>query len=190
MYFCALLVGRTRIRRKNDPVALQAEEWEQVAPKGSAPFEGVSKPLDVDDVVAGIRDEAGHAFRPERSCHAGRKAAPIVAGQNGALNPESVEEIDQITAERSLLPAAHRRWEKKARRTEAAQVGNDHACARCRQTWRDLVIGVDVVRETMREDDGQPLAGPSSRRAISKTLVRTVFRFDILSPNQSRESAR
>src|ERR1700722_19963329 len=71
-------------------------------------FEGVAKPRDVDDVVAGIRDEAGHAFRPERRGDAGRQAAPIVAGQNGALNAESVEEIDQVSAKGGLLPAAHR----------------------------------------------------------------------------------
>ena len=66
--------------------------------------EGVLKSLHVDDVVAGIRDEAGHAFRPERRGDAGRKAAPVVAGQNGALNAERIEEIDQVTAE--ARPAA------------------------------------------------------------------------------------
>ena len=72
-------------------------------------FEGMSQPLDIDDVVAGVRDEAGYAFRPERRGDAGRQAAPIVAGENGALNAERIEEIDQVTAKRGLLPAAHRR---------------------------------------------------------------------------------
>jgi hypothetical protein len=80
--------------------------------------EGVSKARDVDDVVAGIRKEARHAFRPERRGDAGRKAAPIVAGQNGALNAESVEEIDQVSAKRSLLSAAHRGFGQKARGAE------------------------------------------------------------------------
>jgi hypothetical protein len=78
-------------------------------------FEGVSKPRDVDDVVAGVRDEVGHALRPERRGDAGGKAAPIVTGQNGALNAESVEEIDQVAAKRSLLSAPQRIFGQKAR---------------------------------------------------------------------------
>jgi len=56
----------------------------------------VSEPFHVDDVIAGIGDEAGHALRPQRGGDAGRQAAPIVAGQNGAANAETIEEINKV----------------------------------------------------------------------------------------------
>jgi hypothetical protein len=57
---------------------------------------GVSKAFQVDDIVASLRDEGGHAFRPQSRCNEGRQATPIVAGQNGALNAESIKEIDKV----------------------------------------------------------------------------------------------
>ncbi len=65
------------------------------------------KSLDVDDVVAGVRDKAGHAFWPESGGDTGGEAAPVVAGQDGALNAKDVNEIDQVFAKRSLLPGTH-----------------------------------------------------------------------------------
>ena len=70
-------------------------------------FEGVSKSPNVDDVVAGVRDKAGHAFWPQSGGDTRREAAPIVAGQDGVLNAKSVKEIDQVLAKRSLLPSTH-----------------------------------------------------------------------------------
>ena len=65
------------------------------------------KSLHVDDVVAGVRDKAGYALWPQSAGDAGGESAPIVAGQNGALNAKSVKEIDQALAKRSLLPSTH-----------------------------------------------------------------------------------
>ena len=77
------------------------------------------------------------------------------------MNAESVEEIDEVAAQRSLLPAAHRISGQKARGAEAAQIGRDHSRARFRQLRRDLIIGMDVIREAMRQHDR-----PSRGRAL------------------------
>ena len=69
------------------------------------------------------------------------------------MNAKSVEEIDQVSAKGGLLPAAHRISGQKARGTKAAPIGRDHARARFRQLWSHLIIGMDVIRKAMRQDD-------------------------------------
>ena len=80
----------------------------------------MSKPLHVDDVIASISASAGPALRPPSGSDPGRHATPIVAGQYGALNAESIKEIHSVMTKRSLLPTAHCIVGQKARGTEAA----------------------------------------------------------------------
>src|ERR1700677_2037257 len=91
---------------------------------------GVSKLFHVDDIIASIGDEAGHAFRPQSGCDAGRQATPVVAGQNSAVNAETIKKIDKVMTKRGLLPAAHRSCGQKAGGTKAAQIGYDDARSR------------------------------------------------------------
>ena len=64
----------------------------------------MSLPDNVDDVVAGVRHEAGNALGPQGGRDARGEPAPVETGDDRRLDPQSVEQPDEVPAEGRLLP--------------------------------------------------------------------------------------
>src|SRR6516225_12015259 len=92
------------------------------------------------------RDETLAALRPQRRDDVGRARAPIKPGQDCSLDPERVQEREDIDGDHRLLAIAQGVTGKKARRAIAAQIGHDHPVAGRRQQRGNLYIAVNVVR--------------------------------------------
>ena len=60
---------------------------------------------------------------------------------------------DRVERERRLLAVADRLVGEEARRSEAAEVGDDHPVARRRQQRNDVGEAVDVVRPAVQQED-------------------------------------
>ncbi len=128
-----------------------------------ARVERVPLPFDVDDVVAGHRHQPGQALRPQRGRDAGGQAAPVVSGDDRRVEPQGVDQRDQVGSEGGLLSAAEGAGGTEPGGAEAPQVRADHPGAVRGQDRDDLVVGVDVVGEAVRQDDR-----PAVRRAVLK----------------------
>src|SRR6185312_3511326 len=99
------------------------------------------------------RDERVDALRPQCRDDAGGSAAPIVAGERGALEAERIHEGEEIVPERRLLAGARRRAVEEARRPVAAQIRSEDAASRRRERRRDAVPGTRIVGKAVQQDD-------------------------------------
>src|SRR4051794_1148640 len=70
---------------------------------------GLCRSGDVLDVVAGNGYQTVDALGPKCGDDAGRPAAPVIAGEDGALHPESVHQREEVGPKRCLLSATRRR---------------------------------------------------------------------------------
>src|SRR5439155_1579503 len=75
---------------------------------------------------AADRDERGDALGPQCRDDAGGAAAPIIAGECRAFDPERVEKIQEVMAECGLLAGSRRLWVEKPGRPAATQIGHEH----------------------------------------------------------------
>ena len=105
------------------------------------------------DQIAADGNDRLAAFRPE-CCHDVRRArAPVKAGDGSCLDLERIHQSDDVEGDGRLLGVPERVSGKKARRTVAAQIGNDYPVA-CRSQQRsDVDKTVNVVRPAMEKND-------------------------------------
>ena len=87
--------------------------------------------------------------------------APIIPAENRALDLERVHEVKKVNSEGRLLARARRLDLEEPRRPVAAQIGDDHPRPSLRKDWRGLIIGMNVVGETVAEN-----ARPAGRGSI------------------------
>src|SRR5262249_19176332 len=85
------------------------------------------------DQVAADGDESPAALRPQGRDDVGGSSAPVETGEDGALDLESVHEIDGVDGERRWLTVPHGVVRAEARRPVTAQVRDDHPVAPRRQ---------------------------------------------------------
>ena len=88
------------------------------------------------------------------------RAPPVEPGDDGRFDPESIHQGDRVEGERRLLAVADRLSRKEARRSEAAEVGDDHPVAGRRQERNSVDVAVDVVRPAVEQDDRRPVDRP------------------------------
>ena len=113
---------------------------------------GLHRMRDALDIVRIAGDERDGPLGQESGDNASGPPAPIIPAENRALDPERVHEVEKVDAKRRLLARAGRCGAEEPRRSETAQIGNDHPRAGLREDWRGLIIGVHVVRETVAEN--------------------------------------
>ena len=113
---------------------------------------------DVLDQIAVDRDQPGASLRPERGDHAGGPTTPVVPCEHGVLEPQRVQQVDHVDAERALLAGARRRGFEEVGGAVAAQVGHDHPSAADGEQRRHLGVAVDGVREAVQEQHWSAVA--------------------------------
>jgi len=111
------------------------------------------------DVVAATGYQAADAFGPQRSDDAGGTASPVVACQRGSADLESIHQRQKIVAQHGLLSRARGVGRQEARGAVAAKVGCNDTTACLNQMRRDLVVGVNIVREPVQQHDGRAILG-------------------------------
>src|SRR5580698_488175 len=105
------------------------------------------------DQIAADGNDCLAAFRPEHSQDVSRARAPVKASDDSCLDLESVHQSDDVESDGRLLGVPHRFAREKARRTVAAQIGDDHSVA-CRSQQRSNVDKtVNVVGPAMEKND-------------------------------------
>src|SRR5215472_799955 len=103
---------------------------------------GRSRPAgggDVLDVVAADRNEAADPVGPQRGDDAGGASAPVIAGEDRALEAERLDQIEEIAPQRRLLARSRGSRIEKPGRAVAAQIGRDDAKPGGGEPRRDLV---------------------------------------------------
>ena len=79
--------------------------------------------------------------------------------KDGAFDPKRVHQRHDIGADRRLLARAQGCRVAKARRTEAAQIGNDDAAALRGELRRDIDIAVNVIGKAVQQDRDRSVRG-------------------------------
>jgi hypothetical protein len=148
------------LRRRGPP-----DELGEVAPVGVVPdpaaFSGevvLVPPLELSgwrqrtlagflaaDQIPAHRDQPGAALRPQRGDDVGCPRSPVEAGKDRPLDPEGIQQRDDVKGKRGLLAVADGVIRPEAGCPKAAKVGDDHPVAGRRQQWRDLDVAVNVV---------------------------------------------
>lgn len=83
-----------------------------------------------------------------------REAAPVVAGEHGALDAESVEQRDEVAGQ--MLEVVGLDPLGRVAATVATLVGRDHVEAGTGESGDLVAPGVDELREAMAEHDRGP----------------------------------
>ena len=104
------------------------------------------------DKITAYRNERLAALRPEHRHDVSRPPSPIEAGENCLVDLERIHQRDDVESNRRLLSIPKRFAGKKARRTEAPQIGDDYPIARRCQQGRNLDVAVDVVRPALQKN--------------------------------------
>ena len=111
----------------------------------------------LDVVARPTAHQAAHAIGMQGGDDAARSASPIVAGERRALDPQSVQQREQVGAQGGLLSDARRVRPEEAGGSVTAQPRNDDAPPRGREAASDVVEAVHVVGEAVQQDDRGPV---------------------------------
>jgi hypothetical protein len=111
------------------------------------------------DQVPAHRDQPRAAFRPQRRDDAGRPRSPVEAGKDRPLDPEGIQQRDDVNGERGLLPVAEGLIGQESGCPKAAKVGDGHPVPGRRQHRGDLEVAVDVIRPAVQQHDRTTVAG-------------------------------
>ena len=121
------------------------------------------------------------AFLPGEQRRESRRAAPVVTDEEDAVEPELVDQGDEVG--RVVVQAVRARGMRMLRQAEADLVGHDHAVTACQQRRNDVAPQVAPGGIAVQQQHG---------RCVSRTLVDVVHPppVDVGEPGLERVAAR
>lgn len=96
---------------------------------------------------------APYPLRPQRSDDTSSTTSPVVARQHTPLNLERIHEGHEIVGQHRLLSRARRIERQEARGPVPAQEGCNNVTPRRNKKRRDLIVGVNVIGETVQKQN-------------------------------------